>query len=53
MSAYGSTCTFAQQGTQTVTLSTLRGPAAPGSAVFYTQITEAKYHYVFVVAIGS
>jgi len=52
MTAAGSTCTFAQGG-EMATLSTVRGPAAPGSAVFYTQVTEAKYHYVFVVAIGS
>lgn len=53
MSGLGSACTFAQQGTTTVSVGTVRGAAAPGSAVFYTQVTQAKYHYVFVVAIGG
>jgi len=47
-----STCTFAQGGV-TATTSTVRGPPAPGSAVFYTQITRAKYHFIFAVLIGS
>lgn len=52
MTAVLSTCTFAQ-GTVTATTNTPRGPAVPGSAVFYTQVTQAKYHYIFAVLIGS
>ena len=42
MSALGSACTFAQPGTPTVNVSTLRGGPEPGSAAFYTQVTEAS-----------
>lgn len=52
MTATNSVCTF-RQGGVLATASTARGPLAKGSAVFYTQYTQARYHYIFVVSIGS
>ncbi len=52
MSAALSTCTFAQ-GAVTATTATVRGPPAAGSAVFYTQVTQGKYHYIFAVLLGA
>jgi hypothetical protein len=52
MTSVASSCTFKQGGT-VANASTARGPLAAGSAVFYTQVTQARYHYIFVVTIGS